>query len=151
MYYCILKMLMTFPCVFPPPPPLPDVIFRCWTWCCTEGPYLALSIHRPEDNLKEDLIFLHLGGGGAEVTYYWRDKRGIMVILRRARPPASAPTSNESWFAFAGFVSNQLSCRQFNKEKLQSQPAGNTACKYLKDLSTMLVLETCIHAKCSNG
>lgn len=52
-----------------------------------------------------------------------------MVILRLARPPASAPTSNESWLALAGFVSNQLSGGQFNKEKLPSQPARNTACK----------------------
>lgn len=69
-------------------------------------------------------------GGGAEVTYYWSDQRGIMVILRRARPPASAPTSNESWLALAGFVSNQLSGGQFNKKKLSSQPARNTACKF---------------------
>lgn len=70
------------------------------------------------------------GEGGAEVTYHWSDKRGIMVILRRARPPASAPNSNESWLALAGFVSNQLPGGQFDQKDLQSQPAGNTACEY---------------------
>lgn len=89
-----------------------------WTWS-----------HWPDKNHLEANILHAFWGGGAEVTYYWSDQRGIMVILRRARPPASAPTSNESWLALAGFVSNQLSGGQFNEEKLSSQPARNTACK----------------------
>lgn len=87
--------------------------------------------HWPENKHLETYILHAFWGGGAEVAYYRSDQRGIMVILRRARPPASAPTSNESWLALAGFVSNQLSGGQFNKEKLSSQPARNTACKYV--------------------